>query len=107
MTGKSKSLASCQHDASWLTKLVVLEHLLTSCNKPEKLTTCNKFVSTPRTLVLGDPVYRYIMQEPFHTISENNVYRELFTRGAPELSSGRLVSARSSIFEGSGSGRNR
>ena len=29
------------------------------------------------------------------------------TRGAPELSSGRLVPAGSSIFEGSGSGRNR
>ena len=28
-------------------------------------------------------------------------------RGAPELSSGRLVPAGSSIFEGSGSGRNR
>ena len=28
-------------------------------------------------------------------------------RGAPELNSGRLVSAGSSIFEGSGSGQNR
>ena len=34
--------------------------------------------------------------------------RERFkSRGAPELSSGRLVPAGSSIFEGSGSGRNR